>query len=520
MDDCRLADPDGTKETTVNTSITTPPDAALTTVNTDAVVHKHSASVLSGGEKLLFGVLWGFALTEQDFEKYSLYYLLVRCTGGCDIIGLYSSMLLIANLLLPLVSFIIGWISDSTARFQHRVLQSVTVLNVTLLSCQVACGLYGQYVGLVICYQIRQICMAQIMSSYWKLLKIRICSDDGSASSDAYNAVSSSCGNTGDITSMVCNTLSLGVLAVLGLDFEINLTAVCVWGFFCNAGTALLAFYFRDKHLAHVKQSPGELWKSPSWSSVVSTVKSLNSGLQQRGAYLWGSPAVRNTLVHTLLAWLLFLLLTYPVTVFGNSAFIDSSNQPTESNQCNGLLPRLLVQGAALNAVFIVTAVLYRIFLVDCPPLRYFGRIFPLLCAISLGFVLVLLASKNSILSMISITIAQVPSYYMVSFSFYLLNTAASEQYLGFVLSLCWFGQQGLYILMSSLMLVNTPLAYIVIGCAAIVLLMLAQDFATLRPAFQSPWGNTTQDTPYNGIPDIGECPQNSISKIVVSSGR
>ncbi|KAH3743119.1 hypothetical protein Pelo_15488 [Pelomyxa schiedti] len=449
-------------------------------------------------ERLKIGLLWGMSLATYDFEKYMVYYLIARSSSGgdCAFLNMYSNLLLATNILLVGVSLICGWFSDATATKQHRVLQFCSLSNLLLLLGEILSSVFYFQVGIWVCFLIRQVFIFQIMTSVWKVLKIRLTISNSHTphSLDAENTVSNSCGNTGDITCVSTNIFALGVVTVLPLGFKGSLFVLCGWGTAVATTLWILSMTISSRDIQEIEKitaggDPAAKPATQSCKSAKTCLFDVLRGLKTRFLYLWNTPHVTHILIHGIITWAVYLLVTYPVTIFEAVARTTSEEAPTLENQCNQLLPQLSLQGLIINMCYLITAYLYRIFIVDCPPYRYFKFLFPFLAIVNSVLIgLLLLHIDTVVIQMCVITGAQVIPYYLQSYDFYVLNTAATEEFLAFVLSVCWFFQQLSNVGMTLILSLGFSLWVTVILCLGLIIFALLEGAIWMPPLFKGNW--------------------------------
>jgi hypothetical protein len=127
-----------------------------------------------------------------------------------------------------------------------------------------------------------------------------------------------------------------------------------------------------------------------------------------------------------------YYLVEYPLTLDESSA--NAGSDQTLANFCGGTLSNLVSQGAYLNLTFLVFTILYGIFLVRCPPMAYYTKVFPILCVV-LGAVTGSLFFRGlpSPLIFTIVSVAQVMPYYLSNYDFYMFTTAIDEKYYGWL---------------------------------------------------------------------------------------
>lgn len=227
-------------------------------------------------ERLLFGLIWGLNLAQQDFEKYFLYFLLTHVAEpACDYYSVYSGWLVIAAIISYPVNVLSGWLTDYTGKFQHRVQQISLLCQTIALFGLIFCALNGHSGWGQFFYQVRQAAIIQSMTSVWKLLKIRIdvenarsCIRDpdsmaGGRALDVENVVVSGVGNFGDIASEVVEVCTLGTLYLMSFYFraEVLNTIAYVITFILNIIPLVLSFMIKTKDL-RIPPIPGLVKKA------------------------------------------------------------------------------------------------------------------------------------------------------------------------------------------------------------------------------------------------------------------
>eukprot|EP01105_Mastigella_eilhardi_P010131 TRINITY_DN2372_c0_g1_i3.p1 TRINITY_DN2372_c0_g1~~TRINITY_DN2372_c0_g1_i3.p1 ORF type:complete len:503 (+),score=110.59 TRINITY_DN2372_c0_g1_i3:195-1703(+) len=363
---------------------------------------------LTRWERMRFGLMWGFSLAQQDFEKYLVYFLLATATG-CDFLDLYYEWVWVSSILAFPINFITGWITDRFSNQQHRVMQCSALLQTTFMLFTIAVTVAERWRWVVLaqaCYQCRQAALMQSMTSVWKLLKIRIDVENlrkgetEEMEKDAENIVVSSTGNMGDLCSEVYEATTLMCLSLSNLPLREMSLVMSGCALFSNLAVVVLSFTFRDKDIFlpasrtgnETKTEKTPLVDKPGYGSIKKSddhtevaLDTLESGgtsqegsdaaisggrrrscggllayavcgtwhfIKDRALYFWRSAVVKNTSVHALTVLLIYILISYPLTILVAEENANSSEEPTEENYCAGVLTSLLRQGGVLNITF------------------------------------------------------------------------------------------------------------------------------------------------------------------------
>jgi len=112
------------------------------------------------------------------------------------------------------------------------------------------------------------------------------------------------------------------------------------------------------------------------------------------------------------------------------------SNDDESDYQCDGLIKYLLTQGAFLNITFLVTTLIYTVFLVKMPPSTYYRYIFAgwaTALAAVVGILWGVAPTMAPNLAFFVVSVAQVMPYYMFEYDFFVYTSTVSEKYYGFL---------------------------------------------------------------------------------------
>eukprot|EP01116_Phalansterium_solitarium_P006418 TRINITY_DN18715_c0_g1_i1.p1 TRINITY_DN18715_c0_g1~~TRINITY_DN18715_c0_g1_i1.p1 ORF type:complete len:525 (+),score=191.93 TRINITY_DN18715_c0_g1_i1:190-1764(+) len=190
-------------------------------------------------DKFRLGLMWGMSLTQQDLDKYSLYFLLAGTSYGCNFLDAYSWFFFVSAICILFFQPLCGWLTDYTSANQHRTMVASSVLQlVTFIAELIICRAWiplpvllaepgvgdekrgSQVYILIVCWMVRWFAITQSQTSCWKLIKLRLervfleHGKDTKALAEM-NEVVSRIGNIGDISSDLYEMVLLGSTILL-----------------------------------------------------------------------------------------------------------------------------------------------------------------------------------------------------------------------------------------------------------------------------------------------------------------
>lgn len=251
-------------------------------------------------ERVLFALIWGVNLAQQDFEKYFLYFLLTRISNpSCDYVSVYSLWILVASVIAYPVNILSGWLTDYLTRFQNHVLQVALVLQTAFFVAMFYMLLERDAFWAQVFYQIRQAAMIQTMTSTWKLIKIRLDVEIQRSwvrhpSSvkvvrllDTENVVVSGIGNMGDIVSAVVEVFTLAIFYLLTKFLTVRNVGIGLFAtsLFFNVVPLLLSLGISRKDLVSPLQEGYSFIPEDGTSTSASTVASATSSISNYGDF-------------------------------------------------------------------------------------------------------------------------------------------------------------------------------------------------------------------------------------------
>jgi len=464
-----------------------------------------------------FGFLYGFNLSQQDFDKYILYFLITQVTNSCGFDSYFALWLLINSIITFPGSLFSGWITDYTEKIQNRTFQISILLQTLLQLAMILLALFPiQYSLLLIsiAYQIRQVAVLQSATSMWKLVKIQLeidfmLSHETQRDLLEENKIVSRCGNYGDLISDFCEVVALGALYFLSsygyFDFFLIFIIISSIGLSFNIAALILSFTchkipdnfnITNKRLPQKHISDDEVLADPSPKeedlilpdnvlkpkrSFLGKCRTIYNDIIIRFAYLYHGTIVLHALLHALLGLFVYNFVEYPVALGEAKDNTDHINK-TPSSFCGGYLINLLMQGAILNISFFIGSILYALTLVKCPPKTYYKWVLPLLVIITACVIGVLLLDFHShLLLSILIAIGQIIPYYQNTYDQYVFTTYVREEYYGFIYSLYNFTTQIIYNITAVLLSREIRLPVIIVICIVLLGLSVFYGFFIYR---------------------------------------
>jgi len=405
-------------------------------------------------DKFRLGLMWGMSLTEQDLDKYALYFFLSNTRYGCNFLDAYNWFFLVAGICMLVYQPICGLITDWNQERTHLTMIVASFIQFLCLLLMLI-GVDNNNIELLCAiWLVRQFATTQNQNTCWKLIKLRLDAlDKGTSTLEDENLLIGRIGNIGDISSDIFEGLLLGSTFLLPFIWKGYTEEIMKWSMI--GGTLLSSFLeliiclsFTKSQITPSIQSTQSLPSFPintNDEEVASLLSSKPSSKNHSGGFIWTrflyvykNKVAMYTLIHCFVVFLFYNLVEYPLTLRESKLIAHQGS----NLYCDGLLFDLMNQGFFLNITFFLFSSLYGIFLVPCRPIIFFRYVYSGLGIILFGVTLVLWFTLPPVPTFIIVSVAQVMPYYLSMYDFYVITSSTEDKYYGFVNSLYGWGIQ------------------------------------------------------------------------------
>lgn len=445
-----------------------------------------------GGKLRFFGIIWGILMTSQDLNIYLTYLLpmiispnIITCHNFLHYYALFAFInTIISGIYYP----ISGWLTDYTSTRTPTVFICTNILQLIFVLLQLLPLLLVKifeikwiefYGWIIFCvfWQITQIVSIQNNNSLWKLIKQYIeCSimiidpellyerpfNDENKKFELINYI----GNTGDLTSDICETLLLTLLAILLLFFKLPYDFI-VWyivGLVITFNLILCIVSIKSFHFDtnyHTNYILNDTHKTPDFNPY--------SWCKNSVIEFYNNKIVFHIYWHCILLVIFSALVQYPLSLREISV-IDISSNKTIDNYCGGTFINIILLAALTNSTYLFGSVLYRLFIIRISPITFYKYYYPFAIIILMGMALALWFKINYIMILILVSFSTIIPYYLTYYDYYLFTKQSKGEYYGFVLGL--YGTSTTLIAAMAQLLYFTNVPFIVILSLSIILLL------------------------------------------------
>eukprot|EP00743_Colponemidia_sp_Colp-15_P012451 GILK01014178.1.p1 GENE.GILK01014178.1~~GILK01014178.1.p1 ORF type:complete len:515 (+),score=49.48 GILK01014178.1:189-1547(+) len=210
-----------------------------------------------------------------------------------------------------------------------------------------------------------------------------------------------------------------------------------------------------------------------AWASVRQRVYHF---FKERYDNLTANPIARVAVLHSFLLYFIIQVLSNPLNMTVAASGKDElSGVATRDNFCNGMLANLAEQGLFAIISYTVGSILYVLFLIKCPPFRFYRYIFPVCSALLTMFLVpFLLFDLHPSVAAVLVAASSVLPYYLNAYDYYLATSAITPNYYGFFASFYGNVSAIIYLIPAALMLDLSVVSKETLIVASILLLAVS----------------------------------------------